>query len=354
MKLALNELKFYKFKYLLITFIAILLASMVLFITGLAQGLARENIALIDQFKSERFVIQKDVDQQLEKSNIDLKTQQDIEENVKSAPLKLAMATMKHQDNKTDMLFATMPKEARPALKAGHLPEKANEVVLNQKLAGEGVQIGDQVNIEGKDVTLKVVGFFDDAMYAHTNIAMTTDEGLKDIAGQHVATSLYFLNDVTAKQFKNIEGISGIEIVNKQDLTDAIPSYQAEQAPLNMMIVSLFVITAIVLTAFFYVMTIQKTSEIGILKAIGVKTSHLLWSLLFQILFVTMLGVIIALLLITGLKATLPVTMPFFINSGMMLLVVVVFIIVAIVGALLSLVRVFKIDPIEAIGGGQV
>lgn len=353
MKLALNELKFYKFKYLLITFIVILLASMVLFITGLAQGLARENIALIDQFKSERFVIQKDVDQQLEKSNIDLKTQQDIEENVKSTPLKLAMATMKHQDNKTDMLFATMPKEARPALKAGHLPEKANEVVLNQKLAGEGVQIGDQVNIEDKDVTLKVVGFFDDAMYAHTNIAMTTDEGLKDI-GQHVATSLYFLNDVTAKQLKNIEGISGIEIVNKQDLTDAIPSYQAEQAPLNMMIVSLFVITAIVLTAFFYVMTIQKTSEIGILKAIGVKTSHLLWSLLFQILFVTMLGVIIALLLITGLKATLPVTMPFFINSGMMLLVVVVFIIVAIVGALLSLVRVFKIDPIEAIGGGQV
>lgn len=66
-----------------------------------------------------------------------------------------------------------------------------------------------------------------------------------------------------------------------------------------------------------------------------------------------MLGVIIALLLITGLKATLPVTMPFFINSGMMLLVVVVFIIVAIVGALLSLVRVFKIDPIEAIEGDK-
>ncbi|MEJ7541425.1 ABC transporter permease [Staphylococcus intermedius] len=354
MKLALNELKFYKFKYLLITFIVILLASMVLFITGLAQGLARENIALIDQFKSERFVIQNDVDQQLEKSNIDAQTQQEIEKNVKTAPLKLTMATMTHQDNKTDMLFATLPKGERPALKSGHLPQKANEVVLNQKLAGEGVNIGNQVNIEDKNITLKVVGFFDDVMYAHTNIAMTTDDGLKAIAGKHVATSLYFLNDVTSQQMKQIEGISGVEVVNKQDLTDAIPSYQAEQAPLNMMIVSLFVITAIVLTAFFYVMTIQKTSEIGILKAIGIKTAHLLWSLLFQILVVTMLGVIIALLLITGLEAVLPATMPFFINSSMMILVVVVFIIVAIVGAFLSLVRVFKIDPIEAIGGGQV
>ncbi|WP_086428081.1 ABC transporter permease [Staphylococcus cornubiensis] len=354
MKIALNELKFYKFKYLLITFIVILLASMVLFITGLAQGLARENIALIDQFKSERFVIQKDVDQQLEKSNINAQTQQEIEKNVKTAPLKLAMATIKHQDNKTDVIFATMPKDERPQLKTGELPQKSNEVVLNQKLAGEGVKIGDKVNVEDKNVTLKVVGFFDDAMYAHTNIAMTTDDGLKVIAGDHVATSLYFLNDATAQQIKNVKGISGVEVVNKQDLTDAIPSYQAEQAPLNMMIVSLFVITAIVLTAFFYVMTIQKTAEIGILKAIGIKTSHLLWSLLFQILFVTMLGVIIALLLITGLEAALPVTMPFFINGSMMLLVVVVFIIVAVVGALLSLVRVFKIDPIEAIGGGQV
>ncbi|REB90342.1 heme ABC transporter permease, partial [Staphylococcus pseudintermedius] len=99
-----------------------------------------------------------------EKHNIDVKTQQDIEKNVESAPLKLAMATMKHQDSKTDMLVATVAKEARPALKEGQLPEKAKEVALHQKLEGEGVQIGAQVNIEDKDVTLKVVGFFYHAM----------------------------------------------------------------------------------------------------------------------------------------------------------------------------------------------
>ena len=49
----------------------------------------------------------------------------------------------------------------------------------------------------------------------------------------------------------------------------------------------------------------------------------------------------------------LPVSMPFHIDMHNIIIVLVVFMIVGLIGTSLSFIKLIKIDPIEAIGGGQ-
>src|SRR5699024_8359083 len=256
MKLAWQEIKYYKFRYILIMLIILLLGVMVLFISGLAQGLARENISMLDNMKSEKYVMQNNKTPQIEKSIIKPEQQEKIEDISGQSPLKIASQTLKIDKDEEDVVMTNTVKNEKPKLSEGHYPKKDNEIAINSKLTASGVDVGDNIKIkDGK--TLKVSGVLDDTMYSHSSVVMMN-------------------NNVFTENY----------------ITSEIPSYQSEQAPLNMMIVRLFVISAIVLSAFFYVMTIQKIPEIGILKAIVIKTKHLLSALVIQILITTMIAVI--------------------------------------------------------------
>ena len=65
-----------------------------------------------------------------------------------------------------------------------------------------------------------------------------------------------------------------------------------------------------------------------------------------------MVGVILAFSVILILNAFMPVTMPFYLSYSQVLLMIVVFLIVGLIGALLSFIKVLKVDPIEAIEDG--
>lgn len=350
MKLAWAEMKFYKFRFILIMLIILLLSIMVLFISGLAQGLARENVSMLDNVNAEKYVMQDSKQPQIEKSLLKDSQQEKIEKITQSEPMQLAGQTLKLKNEDEDVMMINTVKDHKPELEQGHYPKKKSDIAINKKLTADGLTVGDTVTTkDGNKLTIS--GILTDTMHSHSSVVMMSDAGFESLNNQ--VSTIYPVTDLSDNKAQQLENISGVNIYSEQDITDEIPSYQAEQAPLNMMIVSLYVITAIVLSAFFYVMTIQKISEIGILKAIGIKTRHLLSALVFQILLTTMIGVIIAIAIISLLSIVMPVSMPFHITTFNLLLVTIIFIVVAMIGAILSFIKLFKVDPIEAIGGGE-
>ncbi|MDU1490595.1 MAG: ABC transporter permease [Staphylococcus epidermidis] len=308
-------------------FIIFLMAIMVLFISGLAQGLARENISIFDQIKGNQFVVQKMKEPQLEKSILSQSKQDNISKIIDEKPFKMAGKTFKINGNEENVMAINSVKNHQPNLKSGHYPKNENQIAINEKLTAEGLYLDDKVKVKGDDTTYKVVGILKNTMYSHSNIVMMDQSKIEQ--SSNVAT-FYVTNQLSKSDKNKINHIKGVQTA-----------------------ISLYVITAIVLSAFFYVMTIQKTSEIGILKAIGITTKHLLASLIIQISMITFIGVAIAEVVILLISKILPVSMPFHIDMHNIIIVLVVFMIVGLIGTSLSFIKLIKIDPIEAIGGGQ-
>ena len=349
MKLALRELKFYKFKYVLVTLILFLLAFLVLFISALAQGLAKENVSGVEAWSQEYFVISEGVDDSLTQSNIEEQIDQIEGITDEGHSIEFSADSLITPDSTTDVIFTNTDESIVPQADEGRLPENSDEILLNYKLTDEGYSIGDTVELKDTDVTFEITGFTDDIMYSHTSMAYVTDDGMDRLERTSIAAVA--LSENTSDISDDINDIEDVKMVSEDDIKQAIPSYQAEQQPLNLMIVFLFIISAIVLSAFFYVITIQKSSQLGILKAIGTKNSELVKAILVQVMLITLIGVVLSVGIMFALNNVIPVSMPFYLNPGLMMIVSGLFLVVAFLGAILSLVRIVKIDPLDAIGG---
>ncbi|GGA97181.1 ABC transporter permease [Macrococcus hajekii] len=338
MKLALKELKYYKFKYAMITAILFLLAFLVLFVSSLAQGLAKDNISFIEHLDSSHYVINQEADHSLTASSLSdhdthLLTSRHI-------PL-LTMQMVAFESNKS--VAAVYMKGANPQLIAGRLPVNEDEIAIDESLK-QDFKLNDTMKVKNKEVHFKITGFVKDNMYAHTAVGYMTAPGLKRINPD-------IKPNVAILKSPQISGLKEAEVITDQELKKGIASYEAEQLPLNLMIIFLFVISAIVIAAFFYVITIQKTTEYGILKAIGFKNKKIAVMILIEIMIITSIGVLTAIALTYLIAAQLPVTMPFHINNQLILILVMLFFIVGLAGALLSLIKVIRIDPQLALGG---
>lgn len=349
MKLALKELKFYKFKYVLVTLILFLLAFLVLFISALAQGLSKENVSGIEAWNQEHFIISEGVDDSLTQSDISEQMEQIEDITTDGHKIEFSSNSLTTPESNIDVVFTNTDKNIVPAADEGRTPEKSDEILLNYKLTDEGYEIGDTVELKDSDVTYEITGFTEDIMYSHTSMAYVTADGMDRLDRSSIPAVV--LSGDTGSISEDIDSIEDVKMVSEDEIKNAIPSYQAEQQPLNLMIVFLFIISAIVLSAFFYVITIQKSSQLGILKAIGTKNSTLVKSILIQVILITLIGVVLSVGVMFALNTVIPVSMPFYLNTGLMMIVSGLFLVVAFLGAILSLVRIVNIDPLDAIGG---
>ena len=142
---------------------------------------------------------------------------------------------------------------------------------------------------------------------------------------------------------KDLEETSIDEFIND------LPGYSAQNTTFILMIGFLIIISAFVIGIFIYVLTLQKESVFGVMKAQGISNSYLIGSVLYQTGILSFVGIAPGMLLTYVTSIFLPDAVPFMLNWQFIGIIALLMLVFALLGGLFSSRLISKIDPLEAI-----
>ncbi len=358
MKLAWKEIKFNLKKYLLIEILIVFMIFMVMFLSGLATGLGRAVSSGIENMEATQFIISTDAEKLITVSRLDKGILDQIKSNnSKAAALDIQRMNinMKGQTEKHDVsYFAINPAEfINPnVIEGSKLTNASYEIVLDDAFMEEGIKVGDILVDSASGIELTVTGFTKDAMFGHIPVGFISMDTYTDI--QKVINPNFELDyHVIALQGDTDVSIDGAEQVDKTTIIKNIPSYQAEQLTINMILWVLVFVSSAILGVFFYIITLQKLKQFGVMKAIGMGMGEILGIQFSQIVILAGFGVISGNIFTYLMALMLPKSMPFYLNTLNTIVISIAFVIIGICSSLISVRQIAKVDPVKIIGGNE-
>ncbi|EHT41682.1 ftsX-like permease family protein [Staphylococcus aureus subsp. aureus CIG1750] len=336
-------------KFGLIIGVLTMISYLLFLLSGLANGLINMNKEGIDKWQADAIVLNKDANQTVQQSVFNKK---DIENKYKKqATLKQTGEIVSNGHQKDNVLVFGVEKSSFlvPSLIEGHKATKDNEVLADETLKNKGFKIGDTLSLSQSDEKLHIVGFTESAKYNASPVIFTNDATIAKINPRLTGDKI---NAVVVRDtnWKDKKLNQELEAVSINDFIENLPGYKPQNLTLNFMISFLFVISATVIGIFLYVMTLQKTSLFGILKAQGFTNGYLANVVISQTLILALFGTAFGLLLTGVTGAFLPDAVPVKFDVLTLLVFAIVLMIVSVLGSLFSILTIRKIDPLKAIG----
>lgn len=355
MFLTINELVKEKLRFLLITIVIVLVSYLAFFLTALAYGLATSYTQGINKWGAAGLILQADANNNIGRSIL---TEADYGPVVSdsTAPLGVGNATVE-QDEADDVAIFGIETSSflAPNVTEGRFIGADNEVVVSDELQALGISLNQEITFKGSDSTFKVVGFTDNATFQTAPIIYMQLPAWRTVASE-VAGMTAMRDDttvsavVTKDQNDDLYNSGKLSWLTIRDYSFKLPGYNAQVLTFSLMIGFLIIIASFVLAIFMYVLTLQKKSIFGVLKAEGIPSGYIARSVMLQIVLLSIFGLLIGLVLTILSGVLLGNKVPFLINPLFFAGIFGLFLLFAAVGGIASVRSVAKIDPIEAIG----
>ena len=356
MFLAFKELKFSKAKFALIITVVILISYLVYFLTSLANGLASSYTNAIEQWNSNQIVLTVDANDNMMMSYMNQDDFDAIEVKGDKTKLGLFPAVINNPlaenvlDSRVDVYFFGIDDDS--FIKPSNLKDislKDNQVIVDDELKKEGYEVGDQFGVTGSEQLYEIVGFSSKTTYQTAPVVFMSLDTWQAYRYGTSNTPDLFSGTVVKGETNNLP--NNLLSYDTADYISTLPGYTAQVLTFSVMIVFLIIITAFVLGIFIYVLTIQKTSMFGVMKAQGISNGYIGASVIIKTFLLVAIGIFFGLVLTALTGIFLGDVIPFAVNITFYLVITAAFFLFALFGGLFSVSAVLKIDPLKAIGG---
>lgn len=352
MFLAIREIKHEKLRYSLISLMIFLIGYLIFVLASLAVGLARENTEAVDGWQMQQIVLNKNANLSVNQSLLTKKDLAGIKLGKKEAEIAAAgVLVKKKQRPTTSAQFAGIKKKQfiyqEQELVSGRKAQKENELTADQGLYNDGYRLGDKVSLNGSKKEYTIVGF---VKQAKLNVAPLIYGNIK--IWQKIRLPLPNVRySAIVSQRKNFSWKKHqAQTYNKKQFINKLPGYTAQNATFGMMIGFLFIISLIVIAVFLYILTIQKKKNFAVMRAQGIPGRTIVGATVSQAIILVIIAIVFSLIAMVITAKIIPAAVPFTFTPEIALMGAVGLLLMGIIGSLIPIRTILKIDPVTAIG----
>ena len=369
MRIALRELRRRPARFVTATVTLTLVAVLVMFLGGLLDGLVRGSTGALRAQDADLIVYSDTARATFARSRIEAETRAAVEAVpgvARTGGIGIVQLGARVPGNGPRDLAATALFGYEVAPKGVPEPPAHGEVYADEVLQSDGMEVGMEILLGAARSPVTVIGFVSDVSYSGQGSlwadpgtwrdvvdANRPDVQLPDTTFQALVVQVDDDADVQRLADEIDRATGATESLTTTEAIEEIPGVREQRSTFNQIIGVTIAIGGVVVALFFALLTVERLSLYGVLKALGARSGTLFAGLVAQAVVVTTGASVVAGGLAFLIDALVPPgSIPLDISPSRVLVSAVLLLGAAVVGCAFSLRRVLRVDPAAAIGTG--
>lgn len=360
MFLALRDLRRGARRFALVGLVVALVAVLSTVLAGLADGLVRDGTSGLRRLPLTHLAFQPHADGVFSRSVLDdaALAPWQARTDLKASPLGMSFVNAAAVDGGPNIdlaLFGVAPDSfLLPTDTARRSIAGRPGLVLADELRDEGVKVGDRYRVAGSDQDLPVLGFTFAGSYGHVPIAYTslsTWQSLTYGGDPRGRFSAIAIDAPRGTDLAATDAAAGTHTITKVQAYGGSPGFTAETGTMTLIRGFLLVIAALIIGAFFTVLTVQRTRQIGLLKALGASTGYVVRDGIGQMTLLVVAATAAGTAVGAGVVALLEGgAVPVELTPSTVVTSAVALVASGVIGSLVAFRRIARIEPVIALG----